>query len=244
MERSDHPASGLRANPGLRFAPSRAASVVAETRTADMTFWLLLTVNSVTFGGLLFLLSAGFSLIFGLMRIPNLTHGSMFMVGAYLGATFFVGGALGFTLNFWIAAMLGGARSRGVRRADGAAAAAPACRPAIGAGAGDARRLLHGRRSLPDGLGWRSDLGGDAAGAGRLHPRRHRSGAALSACHHRHRRRVRHRALADARAHPARRHDPRRRRRSADGTRGRHPRVAAVHPRVRAWAPGSPVLPA
>src|ERR1700733_14520935 len=52
-----------------------------------MTFWLLLTVNSVTFGGLLFLLSAGFSLIFGLMRIPNLTHGSMFMVGAYLGTS-------------------------------------------------------------------------------------------------------------------------------------------------------------
>jgi branched-chain amino acid transport system permease protein len=70
-----------------------------------MTFWLLLTVNSVTFGGLLFLLSAGFSLIFGLMRIPNLTHGSMFMAGAYLGTTF-LSGALGFTLNFWLAAIL------------------------------------------------------------------------------------------------------------------------------------------
>src|SRR5579871_1615920 len=70
-----------------------------------MTFWLLLTVNSVTFGGLLFLLSAGFSLIFGLMRIPNLTHGSMFMVGAYLG-TSFLSGALGFTLDFWTAAVL------------------------------------------------------------------------------------------------------------------------------------------
>ncbi len=71
-----------------------------------MTFWLLLTVNSVTFGGLLFLLSAGFSLIFGLMRIPNLTHGSMFMAGAYLGTTY-LSGALGFTLNFWLAAVIG-----------------------------------------------------------------------------------------------------------------------------------------
>jgi branched-chain amino acid transport system permease protein len=70
-----------------------------------MTFWLLLTVNSVTFGGLLFLLSAGFSLIFGLMRIPNLTHGSMFMVGAYLGTTF-LSGTMGFTTNFWVAAIL------------------------------------------------------------------------------------------------------------------------------------------
>ena len=59
----------------------------------------------MTFGGLLFLLSAGFSLIFGLMRIPNLTHGSMFMVGAYLGTTF-LSGALGFTLNFWLAAII------------------------------------------------------------------------------------------------------------------------------------------
>ncbi len=70
-----------------------------------MTFWLVLTVNSVTFGGLLFLLSAGFSLIFGLMRIPNLTHGSLFMLGAYVGATFVVG-MLGFELNFWLAAIL------------------------------------------------------------------------------------------------------------------------------------------
>jgi branched-chain amino acid transport system permease protein len=70
-----------------------------------MTFWVLLTVNSVTFGGLLFLLSAGFSLIFGLMRIPNLTHGSMFMAGAYLGATL-LGGELGFHLNFWLAAVV------------------------------------------------------------------------------------------------------------------------------------------
>jgi branched-chain amino acid transport system permease protein len=70
-----------------------------------MTFWLVLAVNSVTFGGLLFLLSAGFSLIFGLMRIPNLTHGSLFMLGAYFGATF-AGGMLGIVFNFWVAALL------------------------------------------------------------------------------------------------------------------------------------------
>jgi branched-chain amino acid transport system permease protein len=70
-----------------------------------MTFWLVLAVNSITFGGLLFLLSAGFSLIFGLMRIPNLTHGSLFMLGAYIGATFAVG-ILGVKFNFWLAALL------------------------------------------------------------------------------------------------------------------------------------------
>jgi branched-chain amino acid transport system permease protein len=70
-----------------------------------MTFWLVLAVNSITFGGLLFLLSAGFSLIFGLMRIPNLTHGSLFMLGAYIGATFAIG-MLGAKLNFWLAALV------------------------------------------------------------------------------------------------------------------------------------------
>jgi branched-chain amino acid transport system permease protein len=65
-----------------------------------MTLWLTLGVNSLALGGLLFLLSAGFSLIFGLMRIPNLMHGSFFMLGAYLGATFLAKG-----MNFWLAAL-------------------------------------------------------------------------------------------------------------------------------------------
>lgn len=54
-------------------------------------------------GGLLFLLSAGFSLIFGLMRIPNLTHGALFMLGAYFGVTF-----LRMGVNFWVAVIFAG----------------------------------------------------------------------------------------------------------------------------------------
>ncbi len=68
-----------------------------------MSLWLTLAVNSVSMGGLLFLLSAGFSLIFGLMRIPNLMHGSFFMLGAYFGVTL-----LDARVNFWIAALLSG----------------------------------------------------------------------------------------------------------------------------------------
>jgi branched-chain amino acid transport system permease protein len=70
-----------------------------------MTLWLVLGVNSVALGGLLFLLSSGFSLIFGLMRIPNLTHGSLFMLGAYFGASFYIWGGL----PFWLAALLAAA---------------------------------------------------------------------------------------------------------------------------------------
>lgn len=69
-----------------------------------MSLWLTLAVNSIALGGLLFLLSAGFSLIFGLMRIPNLMHGSFFMLGAYFGVSFL---ALG--INFWLAALASGA---------------------------------------------------------------------------------------------------------------------------------------
>jgi len=65
--------------------------------------WVVLAVNSVSLGGLLFLLSAGFSLIFGLMRIPNLTHGSLFMLGAYVGVS-----GLRVGLDFWSSALLAG----------------------------------------------------------------------------------------------------------------------------------------
>ncbi|MBS0524506.1 MAG: branched-chain amino acid ABC transporter permease [Proteobacteria bacterium] len=67
-----------------------------------MNLWLL-AANSIAFGGLLFLLSAGFALIFGLMRIPNLTHGSLFMLGAYFGVSLMAWG-----LGFWAAALVGG----------------------------------------------------------------------------------------------------------------------------------------
>ena len=67
-----------------------------------MNLWLL-AANSIAFGGLLFLLSAGFSLIFGLMRIPNLTHGSLFMLGAYFGVSL-----IGWGVGFWPAAVAGG----------------------------------------------------------------------------------------------------------------------------------------
>jgi len=67
-----------------------------------MNLMLVLAVNSITLGGLLFLLSSGFSLIFGLMRIPNLTHGSLFMLGAYIGASLVVW----YKLDFWLSAIL------------------------------------------------------------------------------------------------------------------------------------------
>ena len=52
-----------------------------------MAFWIVQALNGISFGMLLFLLAAGLSLIFGLMRIVNLAHGSFYLVGAYIGLT-------------------------------------------------------------------------------------------------------------------------------------------------------------
>ncbi|MDB5897224.1 MAG: branched-chain amino acid transporter permease [Ramlibacter sp.] len=52
-----------------------------------MQIWAIQTLNSLALGGLLYMLSSGFALIFGLMRVANLTHGALFMIGAYVAAT-------------------------------------------------------------------------------------------------------------------------------------------------------------
>ena len=52
-----------------------------------MDFWIVQTLNGISFGMLLFLLAAGLSLVFGLMRIVNLAHGSFYLLGAYIGFT-------------------------------------------------------------------------------------------------------------------------------------------------------------
>jgi branched-chain amino acid transport system permease protein len=48
-------------------------------------FWVTQTFNGLSYGALLFLLASGLSLIFGVMRIVNLAHGSYFMLGGYVG---------------------------------------------------------------------------------------------------------------------------------------------------------------
>ena len=55
--------------------------------------WALLIeqiLNGVQFGILLFLLAAGLTLTFGIMDLVNLAHGSMYMLGAFIGATIFL----------------------------------------------------------------------------------------------------------------------------------------------------------
>jgi branched-chain amino acid transport system permease protein len=53
-------------------------------------------LNGLQFGLMLFLLAAGLTLVFGIMDMINLAHGSLYMIGAYLTAT--LTGAIG---SFW-----------------------------------------------------------------------------------------------------------------------------------------------
>jgi branched-chain amino acid transport system permease protein len=63
-------------------------------------------LNSLLYAAVLFLIAAGLSLIFGVMRIVNLAHGSLYAVGAYVTAWLFGRGiALGLPLG-WLFAVL------------------------------------------------------------------------------------------------------------------------------------------
>jgi branched-chain amino acid transport system permease protein len=61
-------------------------------------------LNGVTFGALLFLVSSGFTLIFGLMRIVNLAQGSLYLLGGYIGLS-----TIRATGSFWLALLAGAA---------------------------------------------------------------------------------------------------------------------------------------
>ncbi len=50
-----------------------------------MSNFFLQTLNGITFAGLLFLLGSGLSLTLGLMNIVNMAHGSVFLLGGYVG---------------------------------------------------------------------------------------------------------------------------------------------------------------
>jgi branched-chain amino acid transport system permease protein len=57
-------------------------------------------LNGITLGGLYFLVASGFTLIFGLMRNVNLAHGSLYLLGGYLGWS------VGLATGSWAAALI------------------------------------------------------------------------------------------------------------------------------------------
>src|SRR6266581_9149342 len=59
-----------------------------------MTIFIIQLLNSFFYAAVLFLIAAGLSLIYGVMRIVNLAHGTLYALGAYVSA-WVVGGAVG-----------------------------------------------------------------------------------------------------------------------------------------------------
>lgn len=55
----------------------------------DLLLFIEQTLNGFQFGVFLFLIAAGLTLVFGIMNLVNLAHGSLYMIGAYFAATFY-----------------------------------------------------------------------------------------------------------------------------------------------------------
>ena len=64
----------------------------------DFATFLIQCLNAVQYGLLLFLVASGLTLIFGIMGVINLAHGSFYMIGAYMA----------FALSAPVAATFGG----------------------------------------------------------------------------------------------------------------------------------------
>lgn len=72
-----------------RVAATAAALVilVLATRMAvdNPVRFVLVTMNGLTLAGLYFLVASGFTLVFGVMRVVNMAHGSYYLLGGYIG---------------------------------------------------------------------------------------------------------------------------------------------------------------
>src|SRR6516162_4324569 len=95
-----------------RASPSEAPRGGKGNRRRAMRLFLLTIMNGLTLAALYFLVASGFTLVFGLMRNVNLAHGSLYLLGAYIGydaadatGSWFVGVAAGF-LSMALAGLL------------------------------------------------------------------------------------------------------------------------------------------
>jgi branched-chain amino acid transport system permease protein len=73
----------------LRWALALGAALAAVVWIAykahgDMPTFVLVTMNGLTLAGLLFVVASGFTLVFGVMRVVNMAHGSFYLLGGYI----------------------------------------------------------------------------------------------------------------------------------------------------------------
>lgn len=63
----------------------------------NLTMLAMITLNGITYAGLLFMAASGFTLVFGLMRVVNMAHGIFYLMAGYLGLTIYR-----VTGNWWL----------------------------------------------------------------------------------------------------------------------------------------------
>lgn len=70
--------------------------------TGNLPQFIVVTLNGLTLAGLYFIVASGFTLIFGLMRVVNMAHGSLYLLGGYIALRLLQHQAL----NYWFALLL------------------------------------------------------------------------------------------------------------------------------------------
>jgi branched-chain amino acid transport system permease protein len=92
----------LRRHCGVPLVAAVVLVLAGAAIAQDGRLFTLTVLNGVTLAALYFLVASGFTLVFGLMRNVNLAHGSLFLLGAYVGYS--VGSASG----SWLLAVAAG----------------------------------------------------------------------------------------------------------------------------------------
>src|SRR5919198_748088 len=71
--------------------------------------FVVVTLNGLSLSGLYFITAAGFTLIFGLMRVVNMAHGSLYLLGGYVAWSLTAHHGVGFWPALLLAGLAGGA---------------------------------------------------------------------------------------------------------------------------------------
>ncbi len=79
-----------------------AAAFCAWALATNTRLFVVTLLNGLTLGSLYFIVASGFTLVFGLMRNVNLAHGSLYLLGGYLGYT------VAEKTGWWVLAMAAG----------------------------------------------------------------------------------------------------------------------------------------
>src|SRR5262249_6462278 len=98
LSRRQHDQPGNRSHRLSQRLSTWVSEAHHAVRAGTVTIFIIQLLNSLFYAAVLFLIAAGLSLIYGVMRIVNLAHGTLYALGAYVSA-WIVGGAGGHAVS-------------------------------------------------------------------------------------------------------------------------------------------------